>query len=123
MCVDGYDQDEREIHSIPEVRRFYIAFHAAWPYWFYFCRLELDTLKTMAMCCLPSITALKMEGKPRVAVACHPLYLLDLLTQDFVAMNRVCKLADMFGDRIEQRTGAVSEYFGLPYTAPQSRGS
>jgi hypothetical protein len=32
LCVDGYDQDEREIHSIPEVRRFYSAFHAAWPY-------------------------------------------------------------------------------------------
>jgi hypothetical protein len=39
LCVDGYDQDEREIHSIPEVRRFFSAFHAAWPYWLYFCSL------------------------------------------------------------------------------------
>jgi hypothetical protein len=90
---------------------------------FYFCSLEFDTLRTMVMCCMPSITALKIQGKPRVAVPCHPLYLLDFLKQDFAAMKRVCKRADMVGDRIEQRMGAVFEYFGLPYTAPASRGS
>jgi hypothetical protein len=26
FCVDGYDDDEREIYTIPEVRRFYSAF-------------------------------------------------------------------------------------------------
>ena len=30
LCVDGYDDDEREIHGIPEVRRVYSAFHASW---------------------------------------------------------------------------------------------
>lgn len=33
--VEGYDHDPREIHSIPEVRRFHAAFHQAWPYWLY----------------------------------------------------------------------------------------
>ena len=32
-------------------------------------------------------------------------------------MNRVCERAEMFEDRIEQRTKAVFEYFGLPYSA------
>ena len=73
FCIEGYENDEREVHSIPEVRRFYSAFHAAWPYWLYFCSLEMDTLKTMAMCCLPSLTALKVEGKPTGAVTCDPL--------------------------------------------------
>ena len=58
FCIEGYENDEREVHSIPEVRRFYSAFHAAWPNWLYFCSLEMDTLKTMVMCCLPSLTAL-----------------------------------------------------------------
>jgi hypothetical protein len=115
FCIEGYDHDEREIHAIPEVRRFYSAFHAAWPYWLYFCCLEMDTLKTMVMCCQPSLTALKVEGQPTVAVTCDPLGLLDFLKQDFVAMNRVCERAEMFEDRIEQRTRAVFEYFGLPY--------
>jgi hypothetical protein len=83
----------------------------------------MDTLKTMVMCCLPSLTALKVEGKPTVAVTCDPLYLLDFLKRDFVAMNLVCERADMFEDRIEQRTKAVFEYFGLPYAAPGLRGN
>ena len=33
FAVDGYDDDAREIYTIPEVRRFYGAFHRAWPYW------------------------------------------------------------------------------------------
>lgn len=116
FCIDGYDGDEREIHSIPEVRRFYSAFHAAWPYWLYFCNLDTDNLKTMVLCCLPAMTALKVEGKPTVTVSCDPEFILDFLKRDFVAMNLVCERADMFEDRIEQRTKAVFEYFGLPYS-------
>ena len=45
FCIEGYDSDPREIHLIPEVRRFYSAFHEAWPYWLYFCNLDVDTLQ------------------------------------------------------------------------------
>ena len=73
FCIDGYDQDEREIHTIPEVRRFYSAFHAAWPYWLYFCNLEVGTLKTIVLCCLPSLSALKVDGQAQVSVTFDPL--------------------------------------------------
>ena len=53
FALDGYDHYAREIYAIPEVRRFYAAFHRAWPYWLYFCDLNQDALKTMVMCCLP----------------------------------------------------------------------
>lgn len=32
FAVDGYDNDPRETYAIPEIRRFYGAFHKAWPY-------------------------------------------------------------------------------------------
>ena len=32
FCIQGWDDDPREIHDIPEIRRFYRAFHEAWPY-------------------------------------------------------------------------------------------
>lgn len=32
----------REIHMIPEVRRFYSALHDAWPYWLYLGNFDLD---------------------------------------------------------------------------------
>jgi hypothetical protein len=44
FCIEGYDDDPREIHSIPEVRKFYSAFHDAWPYRLYFCNLDGETL-------------------------------------------------------------------------------
>jgi hypothetical protein len=30
--IKGWDADPREIHSIPEIRRFYAAYHQTWPY-------------------------------------------------------------------------------------------
>jgi hypothetical protein len=58
-----------------------------------------------------------VEGQPQVAVTCDPLDLLDFLKRDFGAMNRVCERAEIFEDPIEQRTRAVFEHSGLPYSA------
>ena len=30
FCIEGWDDDPREIHTIPEIRRLYSAFHSAW---------------------------------------------------------------------------------------------
>jgi hypothetical protein len=116
LCtVDGYDHDPREMYSIPEVRRFYSAFHESWPYWLYFCNLEQDGLKTMVTACLSTFTAVKVDGQPTVGVQYDTLQLLDFVSRDLAPMNLICKRAGMFEDRIEQRTRAIFEYFGLPY--------
>ena len=62
---------------IPEIRRFYAAFHEAWPYWLYFCNLDTDTLRAMMMCCLPYLNTMQVDGQIQVAVTCEPL---DLMT-------------------------------------------
>jgi hypothetical protein len=118
FCVEGWDDDPREIHSISEVRRFYSAFHEAWPYWLYFCNLDVDTMKTMVMCCLPSITAMKVDGQPNVAVTYAPLDLLSFLKRDFLPMNALCERGEMFERLIYERSERVFEYFGLPFDAP-----
>src|SRR3974377_2469922 len=112
FCIEGYDADPRELHSIPEVRRFYSAFHAAWPYWLYFCNLEEgdQTLRMMVMCCLPSINALHVARQPTGAITYPPLDLLNFLSQDFRPMNEMCERAEMFERYIYDRTKAVFEY-------------
>jgi hypothetical protein len=115
--VEGWDSDPREIHMIPEIRRFYAAFHGAWPYWLYFCNLDVDTLRAMTMCCLPSINVMQQEGQVQVAVTCDPLDLLNFLKRDFMPMNLICGRAGMFEERIYDRTKAVFEYFNLPFDA------
>ncbi len=117
FCIEGYDDDPREIHTIPEVRRFYSAFHQAWPYWLYFCNLDQDTLRAMVCCCLKDIRALKVDGQPLARVEWNCLAVLQFLKHDFPHMNLLCDRAEMFEDRIYDRTKAVFEYFGLPFDA------
>jgi hypothetical protein len=70
------------------------------------------------MCCLPSINAMQVDGKTKVAVTCDPLDLLNFIKRDFMPMNLMCEQAEMFERRIYDRSKAVFEYFGLPFDAP-----
>src|SRR3954471_5135343 len=88
FTIEGYEDDEREIHSIPEVRTFYRAFHAAWPYWLYFCNLDDDGLKMMMFCRMDSFIALKVDGSREIKVEYDPLELLALIRADFMPMNQ-----------------------------------
>lgn len=118
FCIEGYDDDPREIHDIPEIRRFYSAFHDAWPYWLYFCNLDSDILRSMVMCCMDSIVSIKVDGQPHVGVEYDPLNLLRFLSGDFAPMNLICDRGQMFERLIYDRSKAVFEYFGLPFDAP-----
>jgi hypothetical protein len=121
FCIEGWDSDPREIHMVPEVRRFYLAFHEAWPYWLFFCNLDSDTLRAMAMCCLPEVNTMQVDGQTKVAVTCDPMKILNLLKQDFLPMNLLCERAEMYDERIHDRSKAVFEYFGLPFGTPDSK--
>jgi len=115
--IEGYDDDQREVHSIPEIRQFFRAFHKAWPYWLYFCNLETEALKMMVFCCLPSIAAIKVDGRPNVTVEYKPPELLDLVSNDFEPMNVMCDRAGLAERLIYDRSKAVFEYFDMPFHA------
>jgi hypothetical protein len=119
FMVEGFDDDPREIHSIPEIRRFYAAFREAWPYWLYFCNLDSDELRTMVLCCLPSIAAVKIDQQPNVTVEYDRLELLEFLRTNFDSMNAMCERGAMFESLVYDRTKAIFEYFKVPFeTAP-----
>lgn len=115
--IEGWDDDPREIHMVPEIRRFYTAFHDAWPYWLYFCNLDVDTLRAMTMCCLPSISTMQVDGQVQVKVTCDPLDLIKFIKRDFMPMNLMCERAEISERGIYDRTKAVFEYFNLPFDA------
>jgi len=117
FCIEGWDDDPREVHSIPEIRSFYVAFHEAWPYWLYFCNLETEALRMMVLSCLPSIVAVKVDGRPNVAVEYAPLELVHFIGNDFGPMNAMCDQAEMFERLIYDRSKAVFGYFALPFDA------
>ncbi len=113
--IEGWDDDSRELHCISEVRRFYVAFHQAWPYWLFFCNLDTDALRMMVKCCLRSITVMKVDGKPNVAVAYDGLELVRFVGNDFGPMNVMCDRAQMTERVVYDRTKAVFGYFNLPF--------
>lgn len=115
FCIEGWDDDPREIHMVPEIRRFYSAFHDAWPYWLYFCKFDVDTLRAMSMCCLPSVSTTQVDGRTQVAVTCDPLDLLKVIQRDFMPMNLICDRAQMSEREIFDRSMAVLEYFRIPF--------
>lgn len=117
FVIDGYNDDPREIHSIPEIRRFYQAFHQSWPYWFYFCNLDTEALRMSVLCCLPSLSALKVDGRSNVAVNYDRIELLRFVSEDFGPMNEMCERAGMSERQIFDRSRAVFEYFGMPFNA------
>lgn len=117
FCVEGWDGDAREIHIIPEIRRFYCAFHEAWPYWLYFCNFDVDTLRAMVACCIASVNTMQVDGQANVAVTFDPLEVLGFLKKDFLPMNLMCERAGLSERGIYDRTKAVFEYFGLPFDA------
>lgn len=117
FAIEGYDADPRELHAIPEVRRFYSAFHAAWPYWLYFCNLDTEILRVMVLCCLPSLAALQVDGRQHVTVEFDRLELLQFLSADFAAMHVMCARAQLFERLIYDRTQQVFAYFALPFHA------
>ena len=118
FAITGYDDDPRELDSIPEVRQFYAAFRQAWPYWIYFCDLNDDRLKLMVFCCLNNVSILKVEGRANFATEFSPQDLLNFIAEDFITMNEMCERAGMSQREIYDRSKAVFEYFGFPYNAP-----
>lgn len=121
FCIEGYDRDPREVYLIDEIRQFYRDFHSTWPYWLYFCDLTQDGLKTMVICCLSSLTALKVDGQVNCAVEYDRLELARFMALDFPHMNWMCERAGMSEREIFERTREVFHYFTLPFEAEKPK--
>lgn len=117
LVIEGYDQDSREIHSIPEVRRFYAALLKAWPYALYFCNLDTDEFRPMVFCCLSSILAVRFDRIRMVKVEYDLIELLRFLRPRFGPMNALCLRAGLSNESTIARARAVFEYFELPFNA------
>jgi hypothetical protein len=117
FAIEGYDNDAREIYLIPEVHRFYRAFHPAWPHWLFFYNLRHDSLKTMVICCLQTFATFKVHGRANCAVEFDTLELIEFIARDLPSMNAMCERAGMTEREILERSRDVFHFFGLPYGA------
>jgi hypothetical protein len=115
FCVQGYDDDPREIYFIPEVRRFYRAFHGEWPFCLFHLNPDQDGLRTMILCCLDSLTGVSRDNSPVSGVEFDPLELVRFIASCLPPMNWLCERAAMTEAEIDQRSREIFHYFDLPY--------
>ena len=115
LCIEGFDQDPRELYLISRVRRFYVALHRDWPYSLYFADLNNDWLKILAFCCLRQITSLTTDGSAKCGVEVDPSELAHWIGSCFAPMNSLCERAQMTERGIYDRSKAIFEYFKLPF--------
>jgi hypothetical protein len=61
LLVSGYDNDPRELHTIPEVRAYFQALDAKFPYWFHVCT-RIDHSLRMLFMMLVELKPVTMAG-------------------------------------------------------------
>jgi len=117
FSVKGWDDDPREIHLIPEIRRFFSAFHEAWPYWLYFCNMDVENFLSMIACCLRSVKTIEIDGSDKLAAAFDKAEVVNFLKADSGPMSEMCERAGLSERGIYDRTKAIYQFWGLPFDA------
>lgn len=113
FTVVDYDADPREIHEIPEVRRFYGELWKVWPFWFYF--LNLDTCEIIApvSCVVPFSVKVTDLDRHSVGYQFEASRFHDFVKRGFEGLNRMCDQAGIDDLGVEKRTRAIATTFGL----------
>jgi hypothetical protein len=62
LMVSGYDDDLRELHMIPEVRDYFVALDANFPYWFHICTRMDHTLRLLFMMMADLVPSMNESG-------------------------------------------------------------
>lgn len=105
LAFHGYSDDPRELHEIPEVRRFCAKLDEIFPFWFYFLSTDGMTLGLIARC-LCSVT----EVRPGV-VSLGP-DLLEFMVHHFGAMNWLFDNFSLDEKHNVEISAKVAEHFG-----------
>jgi hypothetical protein len=83
LVVDGYNDEQRELIDIPEVRAFLKLLNERWPYWGYFFNQVDDSIKLLGCCVcgtnFPGAGAIEIDGTK----------LVEFLRQGFGGLNLI----------------------------------
>jgi hypothetical protein len=111
FVADGFDEDQREIYEIPEIRAFYRSFRQAWPFWFFARDLEMPSLQALTFCCLASLRVVRRKGAPIQRVHLDQGELADFVLDNFEGMNLLFRHAGMTERENPDRSQRVFEYY------------
>lgn len=82
FTFSGWDNDPREVHAIPQCRRYLAALHEQWPYWLHFLAPTPDMWGVLLLC----LVECEVEGPGRSRIV-RPDELPHLVRGMLPAMN------------------------------------
>jgi hypothetical protein len=109
LMVSGYDDDSRELFMIPEVRAYFQALDADFPYWFHVCTRMDHTLRMLFTMMADMVPGANKSGSTQYHIANDDLN--DFLNRRMDAMDMLhAKFG--FDEAENQRIGElVLNYF------------
>lgn len=110
IAVHGYNDDDRELYEIPEVRRYYELLTDQFPYFFFFLNLSLPTLKIIAFCLCDA----RKVGEETVQI--DKLKLATFVQDQFVGLNTLFHKYDLDTDHpdlMREISDDIFRYFEL----------
>jgi hypothetical protein len=109
LLVGGYDQDPRELYMIPEVRAYFQALDAAFPYWFHvLARLE-HSLRMVFMLLVDLTPVPSPDGSVQAQFANDDLH--TFLEDHFQAMDSIHGTYGFSEEENARITELVMNYF------------
>jgi hypothetical protein len=108
LLVSGYDNDPRELHTILEVRVYFQALDAQFPYWFHVCT-RIDHSLRMLFMMLVELKPVTMAGAVRFQFANDDLH--AFLLQRLQAMDSLHAKHGFSEEKSLRITELVMNYF------------
>jgi hypothetical protein len=105
IAFHAYDNDQRELFEIPEVRHFVYKLDEAFPFWLFFLSKHFLGLQCLLLCFLPPF--LTAEAKAEI----FPEKVQELLLNRWIpAMNHISEYAGLSGEEIDELTERAMDY-------------
>lgn len=109
LVFTGYDDDPRELWDIPEVREYVSRLDAFFPYWFYFCYAEGQTLNLLLYC----LSCLEPAGGHSTGRRVSRVGEINFFTNHFRAVNELFRRLNLPREENTETSREIAKYFGL----------
>lgn len=111
VVFDGYEEDSREVYSVPEVRLFVKKLTQKFPFWLHYCTKESEGLKTILFCLMPIITVNVVDGKSYTEIDSTELN--KVVLELFGFMNQLYAEWGFSAEENSRTTHAVAAYLQM----------
>ena len=92
IAIDGYNDDNRELFEVPEVRGYYKLLTEQFPYFFFYLNLNRPTLKVVAFC----LSDAQFVGNGRVEI--NKLKWANFMQNQFNGLNALFRKYELDKD-------------------------